>query len=368
MKPEVLAFYLPQYHPIKENDEWLGKGFTEWTNVGKAKPLFKGHDQPRVPADLGYYDLRIPQVREAQADLAKEAGITGFCYYHYWFGDGKTIMEMPLMEVLKCGKPDFPFCLCWANHNWYKKEWNPSLKNLDQKLMFEMKYPGIEDAKNQFNHLLPAFKDPRYIRIDGRLLYLILDISKITYIDDFKNTWNQLAKENGLPEFYFLAYTGKIEDIKKKVYSECEATVLSLITNVVHKQNFSRINSYYHILEYKIAELTHRPLLVHPYKKAMKYLLDPVCKRNDVIPVVFPNWDWSPRRGVGGLILTDAKPEYFKEHVRQALEMIKDKPKDKQIIFVKSWNEWGEGNYMEPDLTYGKGYIRALKEVLDEFK
>ena len=123
-KARVIAFYLPQFHPIKENDEWWGKGFTEWTNVGKAKPLFKGHYQPRVPADLGYYDLRMPEVREAQADMAREAGIEGFMYWHYWFGNGKQILERPFNEVLSSGKPDFPFCLGWANHSWTRRTWN----------------------------------------------------------------------------------------------------------------------------------------------------------------------------------------------------------------------------------------------------
>lgn len=367
MTPTVIAFYLPQYHPIKENDEWFGKGFTEWTNVGKAKPLFKGHNQPRVPADLGYYDLRLPQVRAEQAELAKKAGISGFCYYHYWFGDGRTIMDFPLQEVVRLGEPDFPFCLCWANHNWYKKEWNPTTKDLDHKLLFEMHYSGVEDITAQFYHLLPTFKDKRYMRIDGRLLYIILDITALPDVDLFKTTWNSLAKENGLPEFYFLAYTSKLEHLERTDYKGCEATALSLITNIVFKQNFSKKKAYYVAIKNKIASILNRPLEVHTYKEAMNYLLDPVCKQDNVIPVVFPNWDWSPRRGVGGLILKDAKPEYFKEHVKQALEYIKDKPQDKQLLFVKSWNEWGEGNYMEPDLTYGHGYINALKNALDEY-
>ena len=121
-KSKVIAYYLPQYHPIPENNKWWGNGFTEWTNVGKAKPLFKGHYQPRVPADLGYYDLRLPDVRQAQADLAKKAGVTAFCYWHYWFGKDKELLEMPLNEVVRLGKPDFPFCIAWANHSWERKD------------------------------------------------------------------------------------------------------------------------------------------------------------------------------------------------------------------------------------------------------
>lgn len=141
-KAHVIAYYLPQYHPIPENDEWWGKGFTEWTNVAKAKPMFRGHYQPIVPADLGFYDLRVPEVREEQARLAQEAGIDAFCYWHYWFGNGKQLLERPLNEVVASGKPDFPFCIGWANHSWMKKSWNNQVSRFCQDLLIEQEYPG----------------------------------------------------------------------------------------------------------------------------------------------------------------------------------------------------------------------------------
>ena len=165
MKVRILAYYLPQFHPFKENDEWWGKGFTEWTNVARAKKLFLGHYQPHIPADLGFYDLRVPEVREQQAELARMAGIEAFCYYEYWFGNGRQLMELPFEEVVSTGKPDFPFCLCWANHSWYKKLWDPQKKGKD-KLLIEQKYPGKDDYINHFNHLLPAFRDNRYVRVN----------------------------------------------------------------------------------------------------------------------------------------------------------------------------------------------------------
>ena len=171
-KVEIIAFYLPQFHPIPDNDEWWGKGFTEWTNVGKAKALFKGHNQPRVPADLGYYDLRLPIVREQQVELAKEAGVTAFCYWHYWFGNGKRLMADIFNEVLNTGKPDFPFCLGWANHSWYAKNWNSDGTSTN-KLLIEQMYPGIDDEKMHFTFLLKAFKDPRYVKIDNKPFLLI---------------------------------------------------------------------------------------------------------------------------------------------------------------------------------------------------
>lgn len=364
MKPTIIAFYLPQYHPIKENNEWFGEGFTEWTNVGKAKPLFKGHYQPRVPADLGYYDLRVPEVRVKQAELAKEAGITAFCYYHYWFGNGRIIMEKPLWEMVHSGTPDFPFCLCWANHNWAKKEWNPDSKSLRQQPLLQMEYPGLEDAEALFQYLLPAFKDPRYLRIDGRLPYMILDVKKITYFEDMKRRWNELAQENGLPEFFFISYTTNKADFQDPTFKKTDATALDLIRNIELRENFSRRALILNYYRNKIGAILKRPQFVYNYSEALKYLLDASCNDDDKIPVIVPNWDWSPRRGAGGLIFKDSTPELFKKHVNQALSLIKNKPRSKQILILKSWNEWGEGNYMEPDLKFGKGYIKALKEAL----
>ena len=168
-KARVIAFYLPQFHPIPENDEWWMKGFTEWTNVGKARSLFPGHYQPKVPADLGYYDLRVPETRQAQADMAREYGIEGFCYWHYWFGNGKRLLERPFNEVLASGKPDFPFCLAWANESW--KGFFHGVKT-KQALITQL-YPGEDDYIAHFETVLPAFKDPRYITVDDKPVFMI---------------------------------------------------------------------------------------------------------------------------------------------------------------------------------------------------
>ena len=154
-KARVIALYLPQFHPIPENDAWWGKGFTEWTNVAKAKPLFKGHYQPHIPADLGFYDLRLPEVREAQAELAREAGIEGFCYWHYWFGNGRRLLERPFNEVLESGKPDFPFCLAWANHSWSSNSWKKGFALQKNTLLLEQTYPGEQDYIDHFHAVLP---------------------------------------------------------------------------------------------------------------------------------------------------------------------------------------------------------------------
>ena len=177
-RARVIAFYLPQYHPIPENDEWWGKGFTEWTNVGKAKPLFKGHYQPRVPADLGYYDLRLPIVREQQAEMAREAGVEGFCYWHYWFGNGKTLLAEIFDDVLKSGKPDFPFCLGWANHTWTRRNWNGAGKHKNEDLLLQT-YPGEHDHIQHFYNVLPAFIMCIYqgYFAFGHIKYILLCIS-----------------------------------------------------------------------------------------------------------------------------------------------------------------------------------------------
>lgn len=170
-KPLVIAYYLPQFHPFKENDEWWGKGFTEWTNVGKAKPLFRGHYQPKVPADLGYYDLRLPEIRQQQAELAKEAGVSGFCYWHYWFGEGRQLLNEIIDEVVATGKPDFPFCLGWANETWKAKQWNKD--GSGDKVLIEQRYGGEDDYRHHFEYVLKIFKDDRYIKIKNCPLFLI---------------------------------------------------------------------------------------------------------------------------------------------------------------------------------------------------
>lgn len=359
MKVRIFAYYLPQYHPFPENDEWWGKGFTEWTNVARARKLFPGHQQPHIPADLGFYDLRLPEVREAQAKLAREAGIEAFCYYDYWFGAGHRLMERPFDEVVSTGKPDFPFCLCWANHSWYKKLWNPKEKGKD-KLLIAQRYLGEEDYAQHFQALLPAFKDKRYVRVNGKLLYVIYDSIGFEDVGTFINTWRNLAKDNGLEDFYFVATDFNCEHRDALLAKGFDAT-----------HNVDHLNIYHKCSIFKKALLTvgrkylHIPM-VYKYRKAIKYMLHPNCKTNNVIPVIAPNWDHTPRSGARGMVMTGAKPKYFKLLAKAAIKLVKGKPEQERIIFVKSWNEWGEGNYMEPDLQYGHGYITALAEAIAE--
>ena len=362
-KPKIIAFYLPQFHPTPDNDKWWGKGFTEWTNVGKAKPLFKGHYQPKVPADLGYYDLRLPEVREAQAELAKEAGIYGFCYYHYWFGNGKEELELPFNEVLRLGKPDFPFMLCWANESWHKKFWNKDGVGSSKEILIEQTYPGEQDHIDHFYRLLPAFKDPRYIQINGKPAFMIYKPLEFPNIKEFIALWNNMAIKEGFNGIYFIGHVQNFKDIEKiKNFKEfgLNAVNTALVWNprdiLSDQKMFLWKNRFY-------KRILARPLSFK-YKKMMPYFISPYNKLQNFFPTIIPNWDHSPRSGINGYIINDSTPEDFITHIKQVLEIVKEF--DEPIIFLKAWNEWGEGNYMEPDLKYGKGYILALKKALEE--
>jgi hypothetical protein len=357
VKPRIIAFYLPQYHPIPENDEWWGKGFTEWHNVVRAKKLFRGHKQPHLPADLGFYDLRLEETRIAQARMAQEAGIEGFCYWHYWFGNGKRLLERPFNEVLASGKPDFPFCLGWANHSWERKLWN---NKGSSEILIEQTYPGTKDYIQHFQTLLPAFRDKRYIKINDKLLFVIFNTDAVE-IKEFINTWRSLAVKNGLTDFFFVARDSDARNKTRNLELGFDAIYDDNVFNIHHKLNNLK----------KVLLYIQRNWLCHPtvfnYKNAINYMITEHSKDRNVIPVIAPNWDHSPRSGNKSILLYNSQPKYFKQLVSKAIEAVKNKPKEERIIFIKSWNEWGEGNYMEPDIEFGNGNLRALQESIIEF-
>ena len=377
----VIAYYLPQFHPIPENDKWWGKGFTEWTNVGKAKPLFKGHYQPRVPADLGYYDLRLPDVREAQAKMARESGVEGFCYWHYWFSSDKKLLARIFQEVLETGKPDYPFCLGWANHSWTNKSWEAGTRKVKEQTLMQMVYSKDEYIKH-FYDVLPAFKDKRYILVDGKPLFVVWDPLGLPDPNEFIELWQKLAKENGLKGIYFVGAKQNIdfEDKKnsgrvfKKNYNTAARHYMSVLN-----AGFDGVNSK----GYERAEYICRSALSLAVRGAISRLFKffPISKCNqsdinkysfvdedkweNVYPSIMPGWDRSPRSGKKALIHTNATPEVFKQHVRDALKCIEHKSDEHKILFLWSWNEWAEGSYMEPDLKYGTGFLDALSEVIN---
>ena len=360
-KARVIAYYLPQYHPIPENNEWWGPGFTEWTNVANAKPLFSGHYQPKIPADIGFYDLRNSETRELQAALARDAGIEGFCYWHYWFGNSKQLLERPLNEVVESGKPDYPFCIGWANESWKAKVWSEDEPNKDR-ILIDQLYHGEKDNELHFFSLQRAFLDKRYIRVDNKPFFLIYKPFQFDKLGDFIKQWNELAKSTGLSDdgFYFV---GQIDSIDQKQQLEDigfdSVTFTPRITSFYYKQK--GVARLYRRIKCK---LLSQPLVVR-YVDALKdFVIEEEDSIENVIPSIIPNWDHSPRSKNKALVLHGSTPELFRENVIAALKIVENKLPEHKVVMLKSWNEWGEGNYIEPDLKFGKQYLAILKKEL----
>lgn len=383
MKARVIALYLPQFHPTPENDRWWGPGFTEWTNVAKAKPLFRGHQQPRIPADLGFYDLRLPETREQQAQLAREAGVEGFCYYHYWFGNGRQLLERPLQEVVASGKPDFPFCICWANHTWSNKTWERKSAVQKNSVLMEQTYPGTEDDIAHFNTLLPMFKDRRYMTVDGKLIFAIYDPFGFKNVQQFIATWRRLAEENGLPGFHFIGMTPSTltvrtapDGTRQRVMPNLESSaeiyrrVLDLGFDAVNSLGKRRGEMFYEGKWKNIAKTVLRHIgfptgsMRYDYERTVRNYFAPEDTWENVYPSILPQWDRTPRVASMDGVYVNATPEKFENHIRQALSLIKDKQPEHRILFLKSWNEWGEGNYVEPDMEWGHGFIDAIHNAV----
>jgi len=348
----AIAFYLPQFHPIPENDEWWGKGFTEWTNVAKAKPMFRGHYQPHIPADLGFYDLRVPETRIAQAEMAREYGIEAFCYYHYWFA-GKRLLERPFAEVLESGKPDFPFCLCWANQTW-TGIWHGA----PERILIEQTYPGYDDHREHFRFLLKAFTDQRYVTVDGKPLFLVFMPSEIPEVEKVTDFWRELSIDAGLNGLYLVGTSYDTNWVPREHGFDASVAVRhpALRQPISWRRPIKRIVRN---LEDKMGKPT-----VYSYKKILPKLLENGVADGIVYPSVIPNWDNTPRSGKNGLVLHDSNPEAFRKHFRMALEKVRNLPHEQKIVFLKSWNEWAEGNHLEPDLRFGKSYLQVLRDEI----
>jgi len=383
----AIAFYLPQFHAIPENNDWWGEGFTEWTNVRRARPLFAEHYQPRIPSELGYYDLRSSETREAQAELAGSHGIEGFCYWHYWFA-GRRLLERPFQAVLESGAPDFPFCLAWANHSW-----TAAWVGRPWELLVDQTYPGRADYEAHFRAVQDAFADDRYITVDGKPLFLVFRPDKLADALEFTDCWRELALKAGFKGLYLLGILNAGADARALGFDggvhKGLGNLLAFLPPRFQQRAELRRRSQILLERPSLASVhqaiarLQRPSWRGPFEDlhdgiSERLLLPSVCSYRELVesgsrrlqlgrdefPCVTPNWDNTPRVGRWGWVLHESSPELFATHLRHALSLIADRPFEKRLVFVKSWNEWAEGNHMEPDERYGRGYLEAARREL----
>lgn len=354
----AIALYLPQFHPIPENDSWWGKGFTEWTNTAKAKPMFKNHYQPHIPSDLGFYDLRIPEVRKEQAKLAKSYGIEGFCYYHYWFG-GRRLLEHPFNEVLVSKEPEYPFCLCWANETW-TGIWHGS----PNRILIEQTYPGREDYQAHFESLIPAFTDKRYICIEGKPIFMIYKPEQIPDLGLMISLWKNMAKDAGLPGIHLIGMSRFGWSPNEYGFDAKVVHPVVRVRQWISRRNlFSWLKQRYEIFRGFPMILDYEDI-ISMYSKQLKQEVLEVVKNNFTYPCVIHSWDNTPRSGKNGVVYLNSSPELFRKHLRDSIHAVKGFPTEQRIVFLKSWNEWAEGNHLEPDLRYGHEWLNIIKTEL----
>lgn len=376
-KARVIALYLPQFHPNEANDRFWGEGFTEWDNVKQARPLFRGHHQPCLPGDLGYYDLRDPEIRAAQAELARQAGIEGFCYWHYWFGGGKETLTLPLDEVVRLGEPDFLFCVGWANHDWTTGSWQRKKGRTKPEMIFRQTYPGEDDELRHFQRLLPCFRDRRYIRVGGKLLFLVFDPTALPHPKVWMERWNDLARQEGLEGFHFVGLCPSLPELRVRDFLRLDALAgadfdrvralgFDAVMSTNQKYAEVRTGGAPRKMLYGAARRVKPGLLLEKYRYGdiVRHFCTPADRRLDVYPQLLAGWDRSPRAGRRAIVYAGRNPRDFETAARLCLDCVADKPPEKRVVFLNSWNEWGEGAYMEPDEQFGTGFLDALKRVL----
>lgn len=358
-KIKPIAIYLPQFHPIPENDEWWGKGFTEWTNVTKAKPRFEGHYQPHLPADLGFYDLRLEEARLAQEAMAKECGIHGFCYYHYWF-TGKRVLYEPLDRKINNPKEDLPFMMCWANENW-TRVWNGA----DRDVLLKQEY-SFEDDYKHILHLIAYFKDDRYIKVNDKPIFVVYRPDLFPDIKKTISIWREEVKKVGFKDLYVgfanrYEFEYKIEkngfdfafEFQPKFWNtpKIESPPRSLIKKVIR-----RIKKK---LKIKVTSLVY----YYDYATFSKKQVN-LNFRNKIYPGITPMWDNAARRKDGAFILHNSTPEKYKNWLIHIKENYHWDTVPEKFLFINAWNEWAEGNHLEPCQKWGTAYLEATKEIL----
>jgi lipopolysaccharide biosynthesis protein len=342
----LIAFYLPQFHPIPENDRWWGAGFTEWTNVIRARPVFTGHTQPRVPADLGYYDLRVPETRTAQADLARAHGIHAFCYYFYWFS-GKRLLEQPLEEVAACGRPDFPFCICWANHPWNRR-WDGATDDLLQPMEY---LPG--DDRRFIQDVMPLLRDPRYVRVGERSLLVVSRPQDIPDVRAMVAVWREECARAGLaPPYLCLVQDAEGADpIRYDFDAAIEFPPHGLLASDV-TANIADLDSQFEGG-------------VWDYISGAKWALARSLPDYPFFRGVMTGWDNTPRLPHNGQIFVNAHPANYERWLSGVIAQTRARHRgDARLVFINAWNEWAEGAYLEPDQQYGRLFLEATRRAL----
>lgn len=344
----VLAFYLPQFHPVPENDAWHAPGFTEWDVVVRSKPKFAGHRQPELPGELGFYDLRVSETRARQAALAREHGITGFLYYHYWF-NGRRVLDRPLREVLQAGKPDFPFALCWVNESWFSR-W----QDAKDTLILEQNF-SEEDDLDHIRWMIECFKDPRYLRIGGRPLLTVYRAHQLPNPARTAALWRRECAEAGLEEPWLVMFeTGDEDDDPRAIGFDASAEfVPHLLHELTRPSSFGEIRN------------GHYTYVGFDYKDVAEAYLDRPAVPWLRYPCVATGWDNTPRRqATEALILRDSSPERFGQWLAANAEREDHASGRDGIVFVNAWNEWAEGAHLEPDAFWGRAYLEAARDVL----
>jgi len=337
----LIAYYLPQFHEIEENNRAWGRGFTEWDNVKNAKPLFEGHYQPRKPFSDNYYNLLNIDTLKWQAELAKKYGIYGFCFYHYWFKDGKQVLEKPVELFLKDTDIDISFCFSWANEPW-TKTWHGAAG--EKEVLIEQRYGKKEQWKKHLEYFLPYFKDKRYITRDGKPILLIYQINKIGCFNQMIDYWNELLKEYGFSGIY----------------------IIDMLTSDGKVYRNKRVSATVEFEPGKVLRDTKRKddgLPVGTYDDACRNMLSVLHDKNE-FRAVFVDYDDSPRRGKNSVIFAGSAPEKFGKYLQKTIELSEKEGND--LIFVNAWNEWGESNYLEPDKRYEYGYLEALQAAIEK--
>jgi hypothetical protein len=358
MEIKPIAIYLPQFHPIPENDEWWGKGFTEWTNVTKAKPRFKGHYQPHLPADLGFYDLRLEETRLAQEALAKEYGIYGFCYYHYWF-NGKRILQEPLDRKLKNTEEDFPFMLCWANETWSKR-WLGE----EKEILIEQQY-SFEDDLEHIKWLIPIFQDPRYIKVNERPVFVFYRPTAMPDIAKTLQIFKDECQRQGVNPPYFMASNShSISDLSQLGFDDVLNFQPQL--GVLNNAFDDKKNVHKFIANIKLG-IFSATLKVYDYRKAKQLMKKKFNYKYS--PCVFVGWDNTARRNEKGIIIKGQNITDFSQDLNDEINALieQNRPDEENFLFINAWNEWAEGNHLEPCIKHGYDFLKALKNKFEQY-